>query len=113
MQQTMVALGKFSVYSDHPTWDRPQNLLAQDYLPSPNNGVWNEHPVEPLVTITPNTTYWIGLRFNCDYGSGRKGGMLAGMYSEALMASLGPISDGLMAMGPQMVVPVTVIKMSS
>ena len=67
---------KFSVYSDHPTWDRPQNLLAQDYLPSPNNGVWNEHPVEPLVTITPNTTYWIGLRFNCDYGSGRKGGTI-------------------------------------
>lgn len=65
---------KFSIYDDHPTSDRPNNILVDDYLESPTNGVWNEHPVGPNLTISPNTTYWIGLRFNCNYGSGRVAG---------------------------------------
>lgn len=66
---------KFSIYSDHATLDRPENKLVDDYLASPINGVWNEHPVDPQVAIEPNTTYWIGLRFPCTYGSGREIGV--------------------------------------
>ncbi len=66
---------KFSIYSDHATIDRPDDKLVDDYLASPINGVWNEHPVGPQLAIEPNTTYWIGLRFNCNYGSGREVGV--------------------------------------
>ena len=66
---------KFSIYDDHATNDRPHNLLAQDYLASPNNGVWNEVSLINQVAIEPNTTYWIGLRFPCNYGSAREVGV--------------------------------------
>lgn len=66
---------KFSIYSNHATFNRPQNMLVDDYLASPVDGVWNEHPVGPQLAIEANTTYWIGLRFPCSYGSGRELGV--------------------------------------
>jgi len=66
---------KFSIYSQHPTFvNRPSIKLVEDFLANPINGSWNEVPVDPQVEIEPNTTYWIGLRFNCSYGSGRLAG---------------------------------------
>lgn len=66
---------KFAVYSQHPTFiNRPSALLTSDYLATPVNGVWNEHAMTSPVPISPSTTYWIGLRFSCDYGSGRVAG---------------------------------------
>lgn len=66
---------KFAIYDDHATFmDRPQNMLVDDFLASPINGQWNEKLVDPQVAIEPSTTYWIGLRFNCNYGSGRLAG---------------------------------------
>jgi len=63
---------KFAIYDEHATVpNRPQNLLVDDFLANPVNGQWNEHPVGPQVAIEPNTIYWIGLRFWCNYGSGR------------------------------------------
>jgi len=63
---------RFSIYDQHPTFtNRPFNKLVEDFLASPINGVWNEVPVDPQIEIEPNTIYWIGLRFNCSYGSGR------------------------------------------
>jgi len=66
---------KFAIYSDHPTNDTPNDLLVQEYLPTSVNGIWNEFPIDPTLALEPNTTYWIGLRFNCDYGSGREVGV--------------------------------------
>ncbi len=68
---------KLSIYSQHATFaNRPAELLADDFLAAPVNGVWNEHPVGPQVAIEPNTTYWIGLRANCQYGTGREAGVI-------------------------------------
>lgn len=66
---------KFAIYSDHPTNDRPDDLLVQEYIASTVNGEWNEFPIDPTLTIDANTTYWIGLRFDCNFGSGREVGV--------------------------------------
>lgn len=67
---------KFAIYDEHATVpNRPQDMLVDDFLASPVNGVWNEHPVGPQLAIEPNTIYWIGLRFNCNYGTGREIGV--------------------------------------
>ncbi len=66
---------KFAIYSDHPTNDRPDDLLVQEYEPTTVNGEWNEFSIDPTLTIDANTTYWIGLRFSCNFGSGREVGV--------------------------------------
>jgi len=66
---------RFALYNDNSN-DRPGNILAQGILTDPTNGDWNELVIDPLVPIAPNTPYWIGLRFNCNYGSGRKAGTI-------------------------------------
>jgi len=66
---------KFAIYSDHPTNDRPDDLLVQEYIPTTVNGEWNEFSIDPTLTIDASTTYWIGLRFDCNFGSGREVGV--------------------------------------
>ncbi len=66
---------RYAVYDHHPTANRPNNLLSIDYDPAPINGVWNEKVMDPQVPIAANTSYWIGLRFSCNYGSGREVGV--------------------------------------
>lgn len=66
---------KFALYSHDAATDKPANLLVQEYIASPTNGQWNEFPIDPTEPITASTTYWIGLRFTCSYGSAREVGV--------------------------------------
>ena len=60
---------KVGLYDHNAASNKPGNLLASEYIPSPTPDNFNEHPLDPAPALLPSTVYWIAVRTNCSYGS--------------------------------------------
>jgi len=48
---------RHAIYSDHPDFDRPQDLLSSRFHDNPANGAYNEIALITPLTLSPSTTY--------------------------------------------------------